>query len=1378
MAFDSATVFAAQALPTPTDTPRQTPASRSSSRNGRRRRSSSPPSMPNTEESQHGEKGEAQDEGNGEEISPLDPRRFTPNLHASLVSQILTLQREVESRNKTVNNLEEFLHITRAENEHLNNSLKNEAKENRAIKKQMQLVESTTTTALGDIAKERGDAYENLIETRKRLETSKSRVRNQEEEAEKTQSRWDKERQLWDMQKRNMETKVKLAEGRLKAVLAEVAAAQANGHEYTNNSAEFDEGAYGTWYTKGSDSISSRSNSVKKQSRFSGLSSATNEVSEYSDFAASPLSGLKRLGGKRPIALSLADELNLSGDEHDHEGEGADDMTSPDALPEEAYFPRRQASVKSISQDQKAWKLLGLLPETIEDTIREEGLTEKIAAALEDKATLAENSFLTEEEATCRTKTMAAQYMDSATQFSPPISPKLPPQSNDASSEKVTERASIIEHIANQSRKRVSAPLVEQTMPKEVSKLIAPMVSAACQTVEQPPSPPLTPRIAIEPPASASAYADKVTAMTSSSMQTEDHEPTAIVCVGTREKPSSMTIPVIEIHPPGSRPASSHNSVVLPPRTKNVGCQVAIELPVFSRSISVQTEAVISGKLPVERPPRSMPKSASQSSMSQSGLERIEERSPQAPQQALRRSPRKNIRRPPTENSRPRIKPSYSAPVLDTYPGNNDSGPLTSRQPIGLRRPIRNGSLFAGFDSAFTDNTSELKDFDLSSDDDLATVAPIRKTLSKVQNSWRLVPRSEDGYSGRLESATNSIDNLDIDKSSESWLASLASFGGKEHVTAKGNGEVTSKEDPGSSRTNKQPSMRQAASQATAPGPSVQRARSPSAPSLTKRDLNTVVPPPFAVPTRSSSRRVPISASEGAQSPTPQTTTFFSTTRKREAGRPPLGNPLRKVRSAAAVNCIGRSNGQTRTPPRPTSPSTFASDSPPIPSMPKKDITARDKMDTQHVLKTTHAIPPASLSEEALIETPGQSTSVVDAIAQTMVGEWMWKYVRKRRSFGITDNVDFDENGNSNGSGIRHKRWVWLAPYERAVMWSSKQPTSGPALMGKNGRKCKLSDHHTEPFLTGMSVNIQSVLDVKDDAPIPKNSNSQTRFGRSILILTPQRALKFTATTRDRHYVWLTALSFLSGSPLGMDDLATVPPVPQTENQRPASRSASGGLRRSSIRDSIRVAKSKERPAMGGHAYSSPITSLQHQAIECVGMPAVTDDIESDAAEAPSIPRTATHTRTHARKRSNTGPRPAPPNNFHSFPAGAVNASTRSLKNPNPHDYSALSTQDLGAPAPGNAHDTISRHHSQVVHDPMPPIRNNFFDAVGTVRMEAFVEGKEIRGKKVPKKTPPAGNRWAKKPGKKDLRYWGVGGERTTGGSGPEKGSEDPFLSF
>lgn len=75
----------------------------------------------------------------------------------------------------------------------------------------------------------------------------------------------------------------------------------------------------------------------------------------------------------------------------------------------------------------------------------------------------------------------------------------------------------------------------------------------------------------------------------------------------------------------------------------------------------------------------------------------------------------------------------------------------------------------------------------------------------------------------------------------------------------------------------------------------------------------------------------------------------------------------------------------------------------------------------------------------------------------------MYKYVRRRKSFGVPDSKDGWDIGknpeevssNITSNGVRHKRWVWLAPYERAVMWSSKQPTSGSALLGKSGRKCK-----------------------------------------------------------------------------------------------------------------------------------------------------------------------------------------------------------------------------------------------------------------------------------------------------------------------------------
>ena len=48
-------------------------------------------------------------------VSMMDPRRFTPSLHASLVAEILSLRRELDSKNGTIDHLEISLHETRLE---------------------------------------------------------------------------------------------------------------------------------------------------------------------------------------------------------------------------------------------------------------------------------------------------------------------------------------------------------------------------------------------------------------------------------------------------------------------------------------------------------------------------------------------------------------------------------------------------------------------------------------------------------------------------------------------------------------------------------------------------------------------------------------------------------------------------------------------------------------------------------------------------------------------------------------------------------------------------------------------------------------------------------------------------------------------------------------------------------------------------------------------------------------------------------------------------------------------------------------------------------------------------------------------------------------
>ena len=315
------------------------------------------------------------------------------------------------------------------------------------------------------------------------------------------------------------------------------------------------------------------------------------------------------------------------------------------------------------------------------------------------------------------------------------------------------------------------------------------------------------------------------------------------------------------------------------------------------------------------------------------------------------------------------------------------------------------------------------------------------------------------------------------------------------------------------------------------------------------------------------------------------------------------------------------------------------------------------------------------------------------------------------------------------------------------------------------------------------------MLDVKDDTPLPKHAGSQSAFDRSILILTPQRALKFTAVSRERHYIWLTALSFLSHSTRGMDDLANPPPLPSQEYQ-PSSREASASFRRTSVRDSIRVAQARSRPNLGAHSLSSPIGEMEQKVMQDTVMAWGEQKVASeDAAEPPQVPRVA----AHARKRSNTGPRPVPLSAFHSYPAvGNAMASSSSLQAPTSRDqYDRFIPRSRGASVsgPNTLHSSIARRTTDPSRDsyiaPPPVVPDNFFDPAGTMRMEAFVVGRDENespdlfktgSTKVKKESRSHRTRQGRK---KDLSYWGV--METAGASGGGSGrmrEEDLFTGF
>lgn len=122
---------------------------------------------------------------------------------------------------------------------------------------------------------------------------------------------------------------------------------------------------------------------------------------------------------------------------------------------------------------------------------------------------------------------------------------------------------------------------------------------------------------------------------------------------------------------------------------------------------------------------------------------------------------------------------------------------------------------------------------------------------------------------------------------------------------------------------------------------------------------------------------------------------------------------------------------------------------------------------------------------------PNTDPRMIQAITQTMIGEYLWKYTRK------TGRGELSEN--------RHRRYFWVHPYTRTLYWSDRDPTSG-------GRA----------ELRAKSVPIEAVRVVTDDNPMPPGLHR-----KSLIIISPGRSIKFTCTTGQRHETWFNALSYL-----------------------------------------------------------------------------------------------------------------------------------------------------------------------------------------------------------------------------------------------------------
>jgi hypothetical protein len=234
--------------------------------------------------------------------------------------------------------------------------------------------------------------------------------------------------------------------------------------------------------------------------------------------------------------------------------------------------------------------------------------------------------------------------------------------------------------------------------------------------------------------------------------------------------------------------------------------------------------------------------------------------------------------------------------------------------------------------------------------------------------------------------------------------------------------------------------------------------------------------------------------------------------------------------------------------------------------------------------------------------------------------------------------------------------------------------------------------------------------------------------------------------------LWMAALSFLAQSQSHTQTLQNLNSIPRTFKPPPpvpASTSFDGvpikrfrapSFGKASVRDSIRLAKGRKH-----NSTNNPEMNF--------------DSEREDGADFPSVPRLYITTSRHQRKRSHTNPGVQPSiEKFRSLTSSAVQSSHGGSTNGSSYRPSASSKS-------GSRRDSIAS-----------PDRPNFFEAVGTVRMEAFVDPNVRDGVLyVPAPPPTIGGAPRRRRHERDLSQSTVDKRRA---GYVFDGDDDPFHGF
>ncbi|PWN23370.1 hypothetical protein BCV69DRAFT_280980 [Microstroma glucosiphilum] len=124
-------------------------------------------------------------------------------------------------------------------------------------------------------------------------------------------------------------------------------------------------------------------------------------------------------------------------------------------------------------------------------------------------------------------------------------------------------------------------------------------------------------------------------------------------------------------------------------------------------------------------------------------------------------------------------------------------------------------------------------------------------------------------------------------------------------------------------------------------------------------------------------------------------------------------------------------------------------------------------------------------------DTDATDPVIIQAITQTMIGEYLYKYTRRAVRGGLSDN--------------RHRRYFWVHPYTKMIYWTATDPGGDKATEGVSKAAC-----------------IQDVSVVEDP-----NTSPPGLYHLSLIIKTSARDIKVTAENKERHDVWLNALGYL-----------------------------------------------------------------------------------------------------------------------------------------------------------------------------------------------------------------------------------------------------------